>query len=74
MYGKNCYGKAKRYRLFTEQLFPNYSYKNIAYSDSISDLPLFNFADTKICVNPDKRLKEHALKNKDKGFIIAEWR
>ena len=74
MYGKNCYGAAKRYRLFTEQLFPNYSYKNIAYSDSISDLPLFNFADTKICVNPDKRLKEHALKNKDKGFIIAEWR
>ena len=42
--------------------------------DSISDLPLFEFADTKVCVNPDKRLKSHALNNKDKGFIIVNWR
>ena len=74
MYGRNCYGPAKRYRLFTEQFFPDYSYKNIAYSDSISDLPLFDFADTKICVNPDKKLKEYALKNKDKGFKIVSWK
>ncbi|MEI0528681.1 HAD-IB family hydrolase [Brachyspira intermedia] len=74
MYGKNCYGAAKRYRLFTEHFFPHHSDKNIAYSDSISDLPLFNFADTKICVNPDNKLKEHALKNKDKGFTIVNWR
>ncbi|KLI50613.1 HAD family hydrolase [Brachyspira hyodysenteriae] len=74
MYGKNCYGKAKRYRLFTEHFFPHHSDKNIAYSDSISDLPLFDFADTKVCVNPDNRLKEHALKNKDKGFTIVNWR
>ena len=74
MYGKNCYGNAKRYRLFTEQFFPNHSFKNIAYSDSISDLPLFGFADTKICVNPDSKLRDYALKNQNKGFIIAEWR
>ena len=74
MYGKNCYGVAKIFRLFTEGFFPKYKYKNIAYSDSISDLPLFNFADTKICVNPDKKLKEYAIKNKDDGFIILNWR
>ncbi len=74
MYGKNCYGFAKRYRLFTEHFFPKHSDKNIAYSDSISDLYLFDFADIKVCVNPDKRLKDYALKNKDKGFTIVNWR
>ncbi|MBW5389049.1 HAD family hydrolase [Brachyspira hampsonii] len=74
MYGKNCYGAAKRYRLFTEHFFPKHKSKNIAYSDSISDLYLFNFADTKVCVNPDKKLKDYALKNKDKGFTIVNWR
>lgn len=72
MYGKNCYGPAKRYRLFTESIFPSHKHKNIAYSDSISDLPLFNFAETKICVNPDSKLREYALKNE--GFSIANWR
>ncbi|MEI0567611.1 HAD-IB family hydrolase [Brachyspira pulli] len=74
MYGRNCYGSAKRYRLYTESFFTKHSDKNRAYSDSISDLPLFDFADTKVCVNPDKRLKSHALNNKDKGFIIVNWR
>lgn len=74
MYGKNCYGKAKKYRLLTENFFPKKSNKNIAYSDSISDLPLFDFADKKVCVNPDNKLKDYALKNKDKGFIIVNWR
>ena len=74
MYGRNCYGSAKRYRLYTESFFPKHSDKNRAYSDSISDLPLFDFADIKVCVNPDKRLKSHALNNKDKGFIIVNWR
>lgn len=72
MYGKNCYGAAKRYRLFTEHIFPSHKYKNIAYSDSISDLPMLNFAETKICVNPNNEFKKYALNNK--GFVIVEWR
>ena len=72
MYGKNCYGIAKRYRLFTERIFSNHKHKNIAYSDSISDLPLLNFAETKICINPNNKFKKHALNNE--GFLIVEWR
>ena len=73
MYGKNCYGAAKRYRLFTEHIFPNHKYKNIAYSDSISDLPLLNFAETKICVNPNNKFRKYILNNKE-GFLIVKWR
>ena len=73
MYGKNCYGTAKRYRLFTEHIFPNYKYKNIAYSDSISDLSLLNFAETKICVNPNNNFRKYILNNKE-GFLIVKWR
>lgn len=73
MYGKNCYGAAKRYRLFTEHIFPNHKYKNIAYSDSISDLPLLNFAETKICVNPNNKFRKYILNNNE-GFLIVKWR
>ena len=71
MYGKNCYGAAKRYRLFTEHIF--HKYKNIAYSDSISDLPLLNFAETKICVNPNNNFRKYILNNKE-SFLIVKWR
>ena len=74
MYGKNCYGAAKRYRLFTEHIFPNHKHKNIAYSDSISDLPMLNFAETKICVNPNNKFKKYILKNNNEGFLTVKWR
>ncbi len=34
-----------------------------AYSDSIFDLPLLNYADVPIAVNPDKKLRKEAEKN-----------
>ncbi len=33
----------------------------IFYSDSINDLPLLNYADKAVAVDPDARLKEHAI-------------
>lgn len=42
----------------------------IAYSDSKNDLPLLNFADTAVCVNPDRVLKQHALKN---NWQVVNW-
>lgn len=69
LYGKNCYKEEKRYRLLVEGI-RNAKY---AYSDSISDLPLFEFAEKKICVNPKKDLKEFAEKNKEHGFSIVYW-
>ena len=48
--------------------------QNIVYSDSISDLPFFAFAAKKVCVNPDKKLREHALNNKNNNFSIVEWK
>lgn len=74
MYGKNCYGMEKRFRLLTEGYYEKKNEEKIAYSDSISDIPMLEFAKTKVCVNPDKRLKKYALENKNAGFIIVEWR
>lgn len=42
----------------------------IAYSDSKNDLPLLEFADIAICVNPDEMLKAHAT---DKGWDVVDW-
>lgn len=42
----------------------------IAYSDSKNDLPLLNFADEAVCINPDEILKEQAVKN---GWRIEDW-
>lgn len=73
LYGKNCYNMEKRYRLYTlgyRELSQSDSY---AYSDSITDLPLLEFATNKICVNPDKKLMKYALENKDKNFMVVNW-
>ncbi|MFD1713411.1 HAD family hydrolase [Amnibacterium flavum] len=42
-----------------------------AYSDSLNDLPLLNFAGHPSVVNPDRGLREHALAN---GWPILEHR
>ena len=69
LYGKNCYKKEKQYRLYVEGIRSAKS----AYSDSISDLPLFEFAENKICVNPKQNLKKYAEKNSEYGFSIVNW-
>lgn len=44
--------------------------KIIAYSDSKNDLPLLNFADEAVCVNPDDILKCEAVV---KGWRVEDW-
>lgn len=44
--------------------------KLIAYSDSKNDLPLLEFADMAVCVNPDKILQSHAINN---HWQIVDW-
>ncbi len=41
-----------------------------AYSDSINDLPLLEWADTPVCVTPDDQLKAHALAHR---WAIEDW-
>ncbi len=49
----------------------NISYnKTFAYSDSHNDLPLLEWANTAICVTPDKNLTQIAIK---KGWKIENW-
>ncbi|MDO4896690.1 MAG: HAD family hydrolase [Moraxella sp.] len=43
----------------------------IAYSDSKNDLPLLNFANKAVCVNPDEVLKTHAI---EQGWDVVDWR
>lgn len=53
--------KVQRAQQVSERL--NISHRNIvAYSDSISDLPLMEFAGKAIAVNPDRKLKKIAEK------------
>lgn len=71
--GKNCKGKEKIVRLNKE--FPNINVNN-AYSDSLSDIPMFNVANKGYIVNKDQlteynkdiHIKKEKLFNKD--FII----
>lgn len=51
--GKNCYGKEKLVR-FKKQ-FPDTQLKTF-YSDSLSDMPMMEFADKGILVKGDKRI------------------
>lgn len=73
LYGKNCYKKEKRFRLLSEGFRDTDAKGRYAYSDSISDLNMFNFAEYKVCVNPDKKLDRYAKENSDIGFSIAKW-
>ena len=70
----NCYGAEKLTRV-QAHLAENPGLKQnhtiiTFYSDSYSDLDLFNFCDVMVAVNPDKRLKNAAL---GEGFRIEDW-
>lgn len=74
LYGKNCYQIEKRHRLWVlgyRELTEEDSY---AYSDSVTDLPLLAFATNKICVNPDAKLRQHAIENADDNYKIVDWK
>ncbi len=71
--GPNCYGESK---LELIQAYLNkHGMDAVAgtvrfYSDDISDLPSFLWADEPIAVNPSAQLRRAAL---DRGWIILDW-
>lgn len=71
--GENCYGLAKR-QMATKYLTAKGLSRNDVhirfYSDHISDLPTFEWADEKIAVNPSRKLFKHALAH---NWLIKFW-
>ena len=74
IYGRNCYGVEKKSRLHMEGYIHGQESNIAAYSDSISDLPLFEFAKERVCVNPKRSLSKYAMKYKSENYIIVDWR
>lgn len=68
--GENCYGAAKLRRVSEWLGAGREGCHVIAYSDHRSDIPLLDWADEAIAVNPDERLLAHC---KDKGYAIVDW-
>ncbi len=71
---ENCYGpeklvRVKAYLVENATLKQNHTIITF-YSDSYSDLDLFNFSDVKVAVSPDNRLKKLA---NSKNFRIEDW-
>lgn len=60
---KNWIKKANEQGIYFDKL--------IAYSDSKNDLPLLQFADKAVCVNPDEILQSHAT---EQGWQVVDWR
>lgn len=68
--GDNCYGISKLNKV-THYLEKNTNISyTIAYSDHHSDLPLMDWADEAIAVNPTNKLRELAML---KGYEIKIW-
>ena len=63
--GENCYGLSKARmaaRYLEDQGIAREDAHIRFYSDHISDLPTFEWADEKIAVNPSRKLYDHALR------------
>lgn len=66
--GANCKGEEKIVRLKREMNLEDYDLeRSYAFSDSITDLPMFELTGRPVAVTPDRRLREHAAKN---NYII----
>jgi HAD superfamily hydrolase (TIGR01490 family) len=62
--GENCYGPSKSRmaaRYLEEQGISRDNVHIRFYSDHISDLPTFEWADERVAVNPSRKLFDHAL-------------
>ncbi|MBI4979052.1 MAG: HAD family hydrolase [Spirochaetes bacterium] len=71
LYGQNCIGIEKVYRIRCEPYGHSVDRKNsIAFSDAASDIPLLSFAGHAVCVNPKRKLADTALKN---GWETVRW-
>lgn len=72
--GENCYGPAKRDMVaafFAAQGLAREACHVRVYSDDISDVPLFDWADEPVAVNPSRALLGHAQAT---GWQVLDWR
>lgn len=72
--GDNCYGRTKCERMadFLNQRGIRRRDAHIRFfSDDISDVPMFEWADEAVAVNPSKRLTEISIR---RGWPILDWR
>lgn len=72
--GENCYGPAKRAMVMTylrEQGLVRSELHMRFYSDHVSDLPTFEWADEPIAVNPSRGLLVEA---RQRGWPVLRWR
>ncbi len=71
--GENCYGAAKLSMIkahFREHNLDRADVHVRFYSDDLSDLPTFDWADEPIAVNPSRKLLWHAMR---RGWTILDW-
>ena len=72
--GENCYGPAKRDMVaafFAAQALAREACHVRVYSDDISDVPVFDWADEAVAVNPSRALLGHA---QAAGWQVLDWR
>jgi HAD superfamily hydrolase (TIGR01490 family) len=72
--GENCYGTAKRDRIIQYLEHKGIDRDAIDvrfFSDDMSDLPTFIWADEAVAVNPSARLAQYAIRQ---GWCIYNWR
>jgi HAD superfamily hydrolase (TIGR01490 family) len=72
--GQNCYGdnKLSMIKAFMESRSLSRSETHIRFfSDDISDLPTFEWADEPVAVNPSAKLARYAARN---GWCLFDWR
>ncbi len=68
--GNNCYGREKLDRLAARFGAEREQQFVVVYSDHHSDLPLLEWADRPVVVNPSGRLRKEA---QSRGWEIQEW-
>ncbi len=68
--GQNCYGKYKLMRLKEILNIDKNDITTIAYTDHHSDVPLLEWVDKAIAVNPTRKLQQIAMK---RNYTIVDW-
>ena len=68
--GKNCYGEEKLRQIEAYCKTNDCPRPATAYSDHVSDIPMLNWADRGVAVNPSRPLLKASPSN---GFDIANW-
>jgi HAD superfamily hydrolase (TIGR01490 family) len=70
--GRLCYGVEKLHRLIGYCTANNMNKSDSwYYTDSISDLPVLSYVGNPVCVNPDRALRNEAMK---RGWKILLWK